>query len=208
MPHKKNGFWTFMFSLLPGAGEMYLGFMKQGISLMTLFFGIIAFCAFFSFDVGLFILPIVWFYSFFHVLNLNGLPDEEFCQVEDEYLFQMPELEKTFQLSRKKELIMAYGCIIIGIYALWRLCLNVLIDLIPWEIYDRIYAVSRILPQSILSLFLIMLGIHLIRGKKTQLDREEQQETQESFFSNEKNTDSEKEPAQTSSCDDFNYENK
>ena len=34
---KKNKFFTFMFSFIPGAAEMYMGFMKQGISLMTLF---------------------------------------------------------------------------------------------------------------------------------------------------------------------------
>ena len=35
---KKNKFFTFCFSLFPGAGEMYMGFMKAGVSLMLLFF--------------------------------------------------------------------------------------------------------------------------------------------------------------------------
>ena len=39
MTKKKSGFWTFIFSLLPGAAEMYMGFMKMGVSLMGLFFG-------------------------------------------------------------------------------------------------------------------------------------------------------------------------
>ena len=34
MTRKKNGFWTFVCSLVPGAGEMYMGFFKQGLSLM------------------------------------------------------------------------------------------------------------------------------------------------------------------------------
>ena len=37
MIRKKSKGWTFIFSLLPGAGEMYMGFMKQGLSLMTIF---------------------------------------------------------------------------------------------------------------------------------------------------------------------------
>lgn len=37
MTRKKRGFWTFCFSLIPGAGEMYLGFMKRGLSMMCLF---------------------------------------------------------------------------------------------------------------------------------------------------------------------------
>ena len=39
IPHRKNSFFTFLFSFVPGAGEMYMGFMKQGLSLMTLFLG-------------------------------------------------------------------------------------------------------------------------------------------------------------------------
>ena len=34
---KKNRFLTFCFSMLPGAAEMYMGFMKTGVSLMSLF---------------------------------------------------------------------------------------------------------------------------------------------------------------------------
>ena len=30
---KKSKFFTFMFSFIPGAAEMYMGFMKQGVSL-------------------------------------------------------------------------------------------------------------------------------------------------------------------------------
>ena len=37
MTKKKNRCWTFCFSFIPGAGEMYMGFMKMGISLMSLF---------------------------------------------------------------------------------------------------------------------------------------------------------------------------
>lgn len=177
MPHKKNGFWTFIFSLLPGAGEMYLGFMKQGVSLMTLFFGVIAFCAFFSFEAGIFILPIIWCYSFFHVHNLNGLPDEEFQQMEDTYLFQLSEKEHSFQLTRKKEQIIALACVIIGIYSLWRVFLNILYNFVPWQMYNYIYTLTQFIPQTILSLLMIALGIHLIRGKKAQLDKEEQKNT-------------------------------
>ena len=42
MQKQKRGFWLFIFSLIPGAGEMYMGFKKQGISIMLLFWGSIA----------------------------------------------------------------------------------------------------------------------------------------------------------------------
>ena len=35
MTRKKNGFLTLCFSLVPGAGEMYMGFMKQGVSTVS-----------------------------------------------------------------------------------------------------------------------------------------------------------------------------
>ena len=42
MVSKKNGFFRFLWSFIPGAGEMYMGFMKQGVTLMAVFAGIIA----------------------------------------------------------------------------------------------------------------------------------------------------------------------
>ena len=171
MTHKKNGFLTFICSLFPGVGEMYLGFMKQGVSLMALFLGICALCSFLRFDAGLFILPIVWCYSFFHVHNLKSLTDEEFKQVEDDFLIHLPEQTELY-LSRKKQLILAWACIIIGVYALMHILLDMLRWIIPSWIYDIIYDCSWLLPQIILSVLLILLGVHLIRGKKAQLDSE------------------------------------
>lgn len=171
MTHKKNAFLTFICSLFPGAGEMYLGFMKQGVSLMALFLGICALCSFFRFDAGLFILPIVWCYSFFHVHNLKSLTDEEFGQVEDDYFIHLPEHTELY-LSRKKQLILAWGCIIIGIYALMHIILDMLSRIFPSWIYDIVYDCTYLMPQIILSVLLILLGVHLIRGKKAQLDSE------------------------------------
>ncbi len=62
---RKSGFLLFWFSLLPGAGEMYLGFMRQGLSLMGLFWGIIALTAWLELGPFLLILPILFFTAFF-----------------------------------------------------------------------------------------------------------------------------------------------
>ena len=37
---KRSKFWTVVFSFLPGAGHMFMGFMKQGTSIMVAFFGL------------------------------------------------------------------------------------------------------------------------------------------------------------------------
>ena len=54
MTNKKNAFWRFIFSLMPGAGEMYMGFLKMGVSIMGLFL-LIAFIAS-SLGLGMFLL--------------------------------------------------------------------------------------------------------------------------------------------------------
>ena len=41
----KNRFLVFLFSLIPGAGQMYLGYMRRGICLMALFCAVIALTA-------------------------------------------------------------------------------------------------------------------------------------------------------------------
>ena len=69
---KKNSFFTLVFSFMPGAAEMYMGFMKNGLSLMGIFaLGFIIPVVLRVNDV--FILPVivVWFYGFFHARNLN-----------------------------------------------------------------------------------------------------------------------------------------
>ena len=89
MTKKKSGFWTFVFSLLPGAAEMYMGFMKMGISLMGLFFGLAMLSGFFGQSIFLLADVVVWFYAFFHAHNLRAMDDEEFYALEDDYLFHL-----------------------------------------------------------------------------------------------------------------------
>lgn len=40
---KKNGFLTFVFACIPGAGQMYYGYMKRGVSIIT-WFALIMLC--------------------------------------------------------------------------------------------------------------------------------------------------------------------
>lgn len=68
---------VFLFSLLPGAGHMYMGFMRRGLQLMVLFFGTIWLGSLsmplgFSDLFGMLAAPVVWFYSFFDSLSLSG----------------------------------------------------------------------------------------------------------------------------------------
>ena len=71
MRQKRGKVTTFLCSLIPGAAEMYMGFMKKGISLMAVF--ILCFVVpsvLRVSDVFILFAVLVWFYSFFHARNL------------------------------------------------------------------------------------------------------------------------------------------
>ena len=89
MTKQKHGFLVFIASLIPGAGEMYMGFRKQGISIMLLFWGTFALTSVINMGWIMLILPILWFYSFFNVHNLKSLSEEDFYSVEDSYILHL-----------------------------------------------------------------------------------------------------------------------
>ena len=70
----KNPLLVFLFSLIPGAGHMYLGLMTRGLHLMGLFFGMLYVSSFPGLgDLWpLAVAPILWFYSFFDSLHTWG----------------------------------------------------------------------------------------------------------------------------------------
>ena len=109
MTNKKNRFFTLVFSCCPGAGEMYLGLYRQGVSLMGLFFGTIALAAWLGFEeLIFFICPIVWCYSFFHTHNLRRMTEEEFAAVEDKFIEQRMEMQS--QAPPRVRLCIAPDC--------------------------------------------------------------------------------------------------
>lgn len=178
MTKKKNGFLTFCFSLIPGAGEMYMGFMKQGLSIMAVFWGMVFIAAYLNIGPVLFILPILWCYSFFNVHNLRGMSDEEFYAVEDDYLFRIEQVLPAGKWNKKKNNILAGILIFVGVAVLW----NYLSEYLYWLLPDWIYwAFVEAIPQIVIAVFLIVVGIMLIRGKKAALDKEEEEKKGESM---------------------------
>ena len=110
MQKQKKGFLLFISSLIPGAGEMYMGFFKQGISIMTLFWAIIAIAGGLNISSLVIFLPVLWFYSFFHVHNLKELPEEEFYAIVDNYILH---LDRIFQKTATPKTIRRIAAILI-----------------------------------------------------------------------------------------------
>ncbi len=171
MIRKKSSFLTFCFSMIPGAGQMYMGFMKRGLSLMSLFAAVIFLSAWLNMGPILALIPIIWFYAFFDTHNLRSMPDDEFYAMEDEYVL-LPDLskEKAKLLQTKYRTAFAVVLIVVGVTILW----NNMYDMIRFALPDYLsYALSyvgRYIPQLFVSVAIIALGIHLIRGKKRDLD--------------------------------------
>lgn len=87
MARQKNKLLMFLFALIPGAGQMYMGFMKQGLSLMTLFAALCATGIWLDLRPLLFFAPIILLYSFFDATNKNAMDTEAFQKLEDHYLW-------------------------------------------------------------------------------------------------------------------------
>lgn len=172
MTKKKGGFLTFCFSLIPGAGEMYMGFMKQGVSIMAIFWGVIFVATCMNIGPLLLVLPILWCYSFFHVHNLRGMSDEEFYAIEDNYLLQLDKIVPIEKWSKKQNNILAGIMILIGGSILWNSLTDYLRGFIPEWFY---WSVVNDVPQIVIAVLLIVAGVALIRGKKASMDKEEEE---------------------------------
>ena len=83
--NRKNGFWTFCFAFIPGGGQMYQGYMKRGLSLMSMFMFVIFLSAFLGMGLLSLMLPVIWAYSFFDTFNIHGQTPEQAAQVQREW---------------------------------------------------------------------------------------------------------------------------
>lgn len=187
MIKKKNGFMTFICSLVPGAGEMYLGFMKEGLSIMCLTFGMFIGSTFLNIDWLIYAVIIIWFYSLFNVHNKVSLADEEFYMLEDHYLFQLESLLPEGRLSVKQNRVFGWILLFLGLSIIWRPSIQNLLAVIRTYISaDFAQVVGNYLysiPQFVIAAILIISGVRMILKKKSDLDME-----QEPFSEYEKTT--------------------
>lgn len=157
---KKNGFFTFCFSFIPGAGQMYQNYMKRGISIMCLAGVLLIFAT--MLETVIFVVPllVVMAYSFFDTYNIRGLIGTE-QQVEDEYILKGIDFDKI-----KQNRLLGIGIILIGIYLLLNNVLyGIAIDThIRWLI-NSIRAIRTYFPSIIVSLITIGIGTKMITKK-------------------------------------------
>lgn len=171
---KRSKFWTIVFAFLPGAGHMYNGFMKLGVSFMGLFFGLWMVASVINIGPLAFLAPVIWFYAFFDCVNKIFLNEDEFYIQEDHYLFTREQLESmNIHIFKERNLLIGGVLVLIGIYALWN---NVVLhmlsvyDLLSPAAYQAIVNFGDIVPQLVVGGLIIWAGIALIKGKKKEIE--------------------------------------
>ncbi len=174
MISKKNKFFTFIFSTMFGAGQMYMGFMKQGISIMTTAFLILALGILLGIPLIYFALPVLWFYSFFDAINKMSISDSVFQTLEDHYLF-LPQQDNELikKLIGKYEKAIAIILILIGVAVLGDNILDFIAEQASSDLYDFINSLRRNGSRIIFAVVIILIGVKMILGKKKELDMEE-----------------------------------
>ncbi|MBP2240922.1 hypothetical protein J2Z40_001482 [Cytobacillus eiseniae] len=163
---KSKAIATFL-SIFPGAGHLYLGMQRRGIQLMAAFLFSIYILDILRLGIFLFLIPIIWFYSFF-----DGL--QKASKYEDEPMEDTPII--SYLMNQQKWI--GIGMILLGLYYLTT---TIVLPVISPMIYNMIdidirYWFDRYFQTGIVCILLIGGGIKLLLGKrvnKVELEKEE-----------------------------------
>uniref|UniRef100_UPI00403EFA57 multi-tm2 domain protein n=1 Tax=Paenibacillus sp. FSL R5-0701 TaxID=2921654 RepID=UPI00403EFA57 len=143
-----------LLSAFPGAGHLYLGLQKRGMQLMFLFLASIYILDLLHLSVFLFMIPLIWFYSFFDGLQCSSRYGRE--PLVDQPIFK--------DWARHQRLI-GFGIAALGLYYLAiRLVIPQLNELFPNAFMT--YEIRSYLNTVIVSLLLIFGGLKLLFGKQ------------------------------------------
>lgn len=175
-PRKKNNFFTLVCSFCPGAAEMYMGFMKSGLSLLVIFaIPILIAIILYVGDYLVILSGIVYVFSFFHARNIATAPQEQFDLLEDKYIWEEFMGGKPVIVSSKVyRKWVATALILVGVSGIWYSFRNVIqniIDYFRMSDYERMLTESVVssVPRLAFSIFVIVIGVMLVRGKKKEL---------------------------------------
>ena len=138
---KRNGFFVFCFSFIPGAVEMYMGFMKNGVSIMATF--VLTFAlATFGWGVAYILLGIAvvtWFYAFFHAWNMYRLDGETLVKMEDRYIWTEFGIAEKLDIEEKKlRKGVAIGVLILGIMSLYDFAKDIIYQFVPDDYWSSL----------------------------------------------------------------------
>lgn len=165
----KNGILTFLFAFFPGAGQMYQGYMKRGLSLVTMF--CLLCMGFFLGPLGLASL-IVWMYSFFDTFNLRAQLSTDTAP-EDDYLIHLdPEDRRMRQLLKESHKLLGWALITLGVMVFYQSVIMQTLGELFWKlgknsaVFSALYRVLDSLPEVVVCAALVVCGVWLVRGPR------------------------------------------
>ncbi len=169
---KRNGFWTFCFSFMPGCAEMYWGYMQMGMSLLLPFMLLMMISVLLRMEELLFLDVIIYVYGFFHARNMAHMSEEEVSQTADAPVHILEGIVQPMDIIRSKKASLIAGILLVvfGVYSLLK---NIYMMLPMSDFLNYIFrSILNFIPQTIAGVAVILLGVWLIKGKKTELDME------------------------------------
>ncbi|MFE8701336.1 hypothetical protein ACFYKX_12090 [Cytobacillus sp. FJAT-54145] len=155
---KSKSIATFL-SIFPGAGHLYLGYQRRGIQLMAAFLFSIYILDVLRLGIFLFLIPIIWFYSFFDGLQKASKFGQE--PIEDKPIIE-------YLINQQKWI--GIGLVLLGLYYMTS---NILIPSISPMLYSMIdidlrYWFDHYFQTAIVCIVLIGGGIKLLLGNKSR----------------------------------------
>ncbi len=168
----------FIFSCVPGCGQMYQGYMKRGLSQCVMFFLGCGVVIFLQAEALMTLLAPLWLYTFFDSYNLRRCLREGYGP-EDSYLFGLSDWDshRLAELLNRRHSFLGWALVVMGVYSLYQLTARRLFsflfrDFLPWMewLYDLlVWDMPRILG----SVLILGLGLWFIRGPKAHIEDDE-----------------------------------
>ena len=169
---RKHGLLLFIAACIPCCGEMYQGYMKRGISILTAFCAVFALAVFLEIGALAVLMIPLWLFSFFDSYNLRGQTDAQAESNPDAYLFGLSDMDsrRMSDLLRKRHSLVGWGLVILGVYVFYTTAADWVTDFF-YQFFDA-WWIGRILsydvPRLAVTIFIIALGVWFIRGPKTE----------------------------------------
>lgn len=181
----KNGFLTFCCAFIPGAGQMYQGYMKRGLSLIltACLIGMVSSLL----NPVMLLLVVVWMYSFFDTFNLRAQIGAGTAP-QDDYLVHInwhDQRMEQFMLDSHK--LLGWGLIALGaLVAYQNILMNTLGDIVwRWgqssSFFRALYLMMDQLPEVVVCVALIICGAWLVRGPKGRKQKPQNDAEDEDF---------------------------
>ena len=166
---RKQGLLFFISSCIPGCGQMHPGYMRRGMSLLTVFCGLFAIAVFLNIGALTVLALPVWLYAFFDSYNLRARLDEGTAPADAFLLgLDLADVERMALLCRRRHSLVGWGLVVLGVCILYTTVADWVVDFLgqffdSWWLYNILL---RDVPRLAVTIAIIALGVWFIRGPK------------------------------------------